>query len=280
MRKLLRRGVVACNTVALSPASDCGPQRGGSGALKNPRRKTQREKAADVPITPEDFAIMRNVPYREAVGSLTHLARCTRPDISFAAQHLARFNQKPGPKHWKAVRDVLHYLKGSSEQWLTYGGEVKKLAGYSDADGSMAEDRKAVSGYAFVINGGAVSWSSKSQEIVSLSTAESELVANTHAAKEGMWYSTFLLQVFDIDIKPLTLFCDNQAAIALTKDHQFHVRTKHIDIRYHFVRWVVESGAIKVAYCPTDEMIADVLTKALPNHKTKHFAALLGLRPD
>ena len=112
---------------------------------------------------------------------------------------------------------------------------MKALEGYVDADGSMAEDRKAISGYAFLVNGGAVSWSAKQQEIISLSTAESEYVAAVHAAKEVLWLHSLISSLFGIDIPTTTLFSDNQSAIALIKGHQYHTRTKHINIWFHFL---------------------------------------------
>jgi hypothetical protein len=154
------------------------------------------------------------------------------------------------------------------------------LEGYSDADGSMHEDRKAISGYAFLLDGGAVSWSSKKQEIIALSTTEAEYVATTHAAKEALWLRSLIGEIFGEFSGPTTLHGDNQAAIALTRDHQYHARTKHIDIRFHFIRWIVADGKLKLVYCPTENMIADTLTKALPSAKVKHFAYSLGLRKD
>ena len=107
---------------------------------------------------------------------------------------------------------------------------------------------------------------------------EAEYVAATHAAKEALWLRTFIDQVFGRNIeKPMTLYCDNQLAIALTKDHQYHARTKHIDVRFHFIPWVIEEGKVKLVYCPTNDMLADTFTKALPSAKGKHFAAALGL---
>ena len=141
----------------------------------------------------------------------------------------------------------------------------------------MAEDRHAISGYAFLLNGGAVSWTTKRQEIISVSTTESEYIAATYAAKEALWLRSLLTQLFDIAPHATTLFSDNQSAIALTKDHQYHARTKHIDIRFHFIRWIVENGSLRLIYCPTNDMVADSLTKALPSPKVKHFAAELGL---
>jgi len=153
------------------------------------------------------------------------------------------------------------------------------LTGFTDADGSMSEDRHAISGYAFLIHGGAVSWSAKRQEIVALSTTEAEYVAITHAAKEAIWLRSLISQIFDISLDTTTLFLDNKSAIELTKDHQYHARTKHIDIYFHFIHYIVEEGSIRLVYCPTDEMLADGLTKALPSTKAKHFASQFGLSP-
>lgn len=236
-----------------------------------------RLTSAQSPSTTQEFARMRDVPYHEAVGSLMYAALGTRPDIAYAVQTVSRFSSKPGIDHWEAVKRIFRYLKGTRELWLAYGGDEKDLLGYADADGSMAEDRHAISGYAFILHGGTVSWSAKRQEIVSLSTTESEYVAATHAAKEALWLRSLLCQLFSTELEPTTLFSDNQSAIALTKDHQYHARTKHIDIRFHFIRWIVENGSLRLIYCPTNDMVADVFTKALPSPKVKHFAKELGL---
>ena len=142
----------------------------------------------------------------------------------------------------------------------------------------MSEDRKAVLGYAFLIDGSAVSWASKKQEIVSLSTTESKYVAAMHATKEVLWLRLFIGEVLVPLNEPITLFSDNQSAITLAKDHQYHARTKHIDIRFHFICWVVDDGKIHLVFCPTNDMVADTLTKALLSPKVKHFATKLGLR--
>ncbi|KAF4621852.1 hypothetical protein D9613_012077 [Agrocybe pediades] len=229
------------------------------------------------PSTTEEIAKMRNVPYHEAVGSLMYASLGTRPDITYAVQAVSRFSKNPGVSHWEAVKWIFRYLKGTKELWLSYGGTEKELTGYADADGNMAEDRHAISGYAFLLHGGAVSWSTKRQEIISLSTTESEYIAATYAAKEALWLRSLISQLFDTTLDATALFSDNQSAIALTKDHQYHARTKHIDIRFHFIRWIVENGSLRLIYCPTDEMVADTFTKALPSPKVKHFAAELGL---
>jgi hypothetical protein len=246
--------------------------------VSTPMEPHVRLSSSQSPCTGAEFAAMRHVPYREAVGSLMYASLGTRPDISFAITTLSRFSVNPGTAHWDAVKRVFRYLNGTKDLWLTYGAEEKKLVGYTDADGSMAEDRRAISGYAFLIDGGAVSWSAKRQEIVSLSTTESEYVAATHATKEALWLRTLIKQLFFPNPDATTLYSDNQSAIALTKDHQYHARTKHIDVRFHFIRWVIEEGALRLLFCPTADMVADCLTKALPSPKVKHFAAELGLR--
>ena len=137
--------------------------------------------------------------------------------------------------------------------------------------------RKAISGYTFIINGGAVSWIAKKQEIISLSTTESEYIAATYAAKEALWLHPLISQLFSITLPATTLFLDNKSAIVLTKEHQYYARTKHIDVRYHFIHWIVKEEKICLIYCPTNEMVADTLTKALPSAKMKHFTTALGL---
>src|SRR6202522_3449770 len=247
--------------------------------VSTPMDPNTRLTSAQSPSTTEELGAVRNIPYHEAVGSLMYATLGTRPDICFAVQTVSRFNSKPGLAHWEAVKRIFRYLKGTKELWLGYGGVARELVGFVDADGSMGEDRRAISGYAFIINGGAVSWSAKRQEIISLSTTESEYIAATYAAKKALWLRQLILQLFGILLPATPLFCDNQSAIALAKEHQYHARTKHINVRFHFIRWIIEDGKLRLIYCPTDEMVADVLTKALVSTKVKHFASELGLVP-
>ena len=128
-----------------------------------------------------------------------------------------------------------------------------------------------------MLNGGAVSWSSKRQDTISLSTTEAEYIALSHAAKEAIWIRNFISEIFGSVTEPILINSDNQSAIALAKDDRYHARTKHIDIRYHFIRYVIEEGKIRLSYCPTDKMTADIFTKALPSLKAKHFASSMGL---
>ena len=207
-----------------------------------------------------------------------HLAVGTRPDIVFAVSTIAQFSNEPGMVHWEAVKHIYRYLAGTKGLALTFGAGKKGLEGYTDVDGASQEHRHVISGYAYILDGGAISWMSKKQELVTLSTAKAEYVAATHAVKEGIWLCCFVEEVFQPLMNLTVLYCDNQATIALTKDGSFHARTKHIDICYHFIHFIVDSGSFLLVYCPTADMTADTLTKALPSVKAKHFAAALGLR--
>ena len=141
-----------------------------------------------------------------------------------------------------------------------------------DVDGALQEHRRAISGYIFMVDGGAVSWSSKKKELVTLSAAEAEYVAQTHVEKEALWLCRLLTENFKSMDMPTTLFSDSKSAIALAHDGHYHARTKHINIRY-----IIEAGTIKLFYCPTNDMMANTLTKPLPSIKAKHFTTVLGL---
>jgi hypothetical protein len=201
----------------------------------------------------------------------------TRPDIMYSVAQLARYQDKPTAVHYTALKRVYAYLAGTIDLKITYGTGPKGLIGYCDADGHSTEGRHAISGYTFLLDGGAISWSSKRQEIVTLSTTEAEYVAQTHAAKEAIWVRSLNSEIFGPPPAPITLYLDNQGAIALAQDDQYHARTKHIDIRYHFIRQVVEQSKIKLLYVPSASNIADILTKALPSVQFKLLASKLGL---
>ena len=139
------------------------------------------------PSTGTEYAAMWHIPYHKAIGSLMYASLATHPDISYAVATVSHFSNNPGMHHWEAIRRIYCYLLRMKDLRLMYGGAPSALIGYVDADGSMAEDRRAILGYTFLIDGGAVLWSSKKQEVVSFSTTESEYVAAMHTAKEALW---------------------------------------------------------------------------------------------
>ena len=207
-----------------------------------------------------------------------YIAVATRPDIAFAVSALSQFLNNPGVAHWEGVKKIFRYLSGTKTLELTYGGEQQGLEGYTDTDGATQEHRRAMSGYIFLINGGAISWSSRKQELVTLSTAEAEYVAATHAAKEAIWLCKLIGKLFPTLLASTTpLYCDNQATLKLATDDNYHARTKHINIRYHFIQHVIATGVLKLLYCPTEDMLADMFTKALPKWKVAAHIHALGM---
>ena len=239
-----------------------------------PREILTKEQS---PFMPTKFDQMKDVPYSEAIGRALWPVMISRPDALCAVGILAQFVQNPGLAHWKALKRVMGYLYTTRDLWLTFGGVDAELEGFSDADWASQSHRHSISGYAFRMGKGAVTWSSKKQAIVALSSTEAEYIAQTHAAKELIWLRTFLGELTTPFSGPITLPCDNQGAIALSKDNKFHARTKHIDIRYHFIREAVENNQVFMYYVPTDENVADIFTKPLAKPKFEKFVKLLGL---
>ncbi|MCO5573237.1 hypothetical protein L7F22_027006 [Adiantum nelumboides] len=169
----------------------------------------------------------------------------------------------PGRLHWDAVKSIMRYLKGTKNKCLCYGKGPLELKGFCDSD--MAGDvdtRKSTSGYVFTLAGGAVSWCSRVQKIVALSTTEAEYISATEASKEAIWLAQ-LCSEFGLPDKAPMLGCDSQSAICLAKNAMFHARTKHIDVRYHFIREVLEDGLITLVKVHTSQNRADALTKCL-----------------
>ena len=152
------------------------------------------------------------------------------------------------------------------------------VEGFCDADWASQKHRHLISRFSFHFGVGAISWSSKKQGVMSLSSTEAEYITQTHAAKEGIWLRSFMKEIRGGEEKPLTISCNNQGAIALAKDNKFHVRMKHIDLQYHFICEVVEDGKIQVKCIPMDDNVSDIFTKPLPRPKFTKFMELLGLR--
>ena len=220
--------------------------------------------------------------YAALIGSLMYLAISTRPDIAFPVNKLAQFTSNPKTMHWTAVKRIFRYLKGTRDFALTYGGKDSEIWNedlhiYCDADWASSHDRKSTSGFVITLAGGAVAWSSKKQTSVALSTAEAEYVAATHVAKQVLWHRA-LLEEFGILVpRTSTIFSDNQAAIAIAHNPEFHARTKHIDIAFHFLRDLVRSNTLNLVYINTTENLADIFTKGLPRAAHQEITYSLGV---
>ena len=222
------------------------------------------------PTSDEEIKKMAKTPYASAVGSIMYAMLCTRPDLAHAVSVVSRYMANPGKEHWQAVKWTLRYLSGTASTCLEFGCSSVGLCGYVDSDyAGDIDSRRSTSGYIFMFGGCAVSWKACLQATVALSTAEAEYMAITEAVKEAIWLRNIYGELTQ-DVRRLEILCDSQSAIFLTKDNMFHDRTKHIDVRYHFVREVVEKGDIVVVKVSTEDNAADMLTKTLPGAKFQH----------
>lgn len=235
---------------------------------------------ADSNQLPDDFrnSERANFPYREAVGSLMYLAIATRPDISFAVGVASRFLENPTETHVTAVKRILKYVKSTIDYGIKFDSHVSlDLDGFSDAD--YAGDkvtRRSTSGHVFLFGSGVISWCSERQKSVSLSTTESEYIAASGGVKELVWLQRLLREILGKDVGT-DFNMDNQSAIRLIKNPEFHKRTKHIDVRYHFIREKFEEGFFNLHYVPSDEQLADIFTKALPKDRFQNLRDLLNI---
>lgn len=207
-----------------------------------------------------------NFPYREAVGVLMFLSSVSRPDISYSLNIVSRYLNNPSKDHVNAVKRIIRYLLKTKDICIIYNC-YSELIGYSDSDfASDVDSRTSNTGYIFMMNGGPVTWASRKQNTVALSTTESEYMAASEAAKEILWLRQLLIDIGEPQLM-VTLCVDNQSTIKLIHNPIYHKRTKHIDIRYNFIREKVEQNIIVIKYVESSIQLADFLTKALPYGK-------------
>lgn len=266
-----------------------------------------------LPKASAQAALSKQEKYQGMIGSIMFSIVETRLDIAFATSVVSRFAKNPGHQHKEAVNTILRYLKGSRDRSVTYGGEKElRIEDYSDSDwAGDKENRKSTSGYIFRLNRGPVSWCSKRQATVALSSTEAKYIALSLTAKEATWLRLLLIELRlllpnqqhaeirisnsntsgkaikadqnialkgkEEEVDPcsdegsIPLKGDNQGSIALAHNPVFHARTKHIDIQHHYIRDEVAEGRIELTYVPTDKTVADGLTKPLTHVKFHGF---------
>jgi len=219
-------------------------------------------------------------PYSALIGALLYLSLMTRPDISWIVGVLSRYSAKPTLAHWNAAKHVLRYLQGTSELGITYSPSTDaELMGYGDADYAGDRDRRrSTTGFAFMLHGGVISWKSQLQKTVATSTAEAEYMAACATTKEAMWLKTLLAGLGSPVSGPIKLATDNEACLAIIKHHVTSPKAKHIDVAYHFSREQVALGTIDYRHCPTEQMVADILTKPLSRPQFEFCRHSLGIR--
>ena len=219
--------------------------------------------------------------YRAMVGKINFLTH-TRPDLSFTAQTLSQFMQKPRTSHLQALQHTLRYIQGTIGQGIILKATDQLfLKAYSDSDWAACPfSRRSVTGYLIHFGSAPISWKSKKQCTVSKSSSEAEYRAMSQAAAEITWLVRLLEELGVQTLKPVTLYCDNQSAIHIGKNPVFHERTKHIEIDCHFTRDKVMEGLIQLSFTPTDQQIADVLTKILPSPQQAFLLRKLGMVPS
>lgn len=237
----------------------------------------------------EEFAKEKH-PYRSVVGSLMYLAQCTRPDLAHAVGTLSQHLEWPGYQQWNAACHVLRYVRGTHDLGIVYSGKCHDQVvvegsksqecpqSHCDADWAGDKDtRRSTTGYVFSLAGGALLWKSRLQPTVAPSSTEAEYRAITEAGQELVWLRNMLEKLGYDDKNPTVLLSDNLGAIHLTNKSVFHGRTKHVEIHYHWIRELVKAGKLVIQHCPSELMVADLLSKPLGKAQFVKLRKLLGL---
>lgn len=216
-----------------------------------------------------DPQLVTSHPYCSLIGALLWLSNGTRPDITFAVNRLSSFMSCPTDEHWKAAQRVLVYARDTADLSVTLGGHDLTLTGHSDSDwAEQREDRRSTTGFLFCLGKSPVSWKSRRQPTIALSLTEAEYMALTDTAREALWWRAILEELGVINLSSATVIhYDNKGAGDLAKNPCHHSRSKHIDVKHHFIRECLANSTISLHQVPTLSMLADVLTKPLKRIK-------------
>jgi hypothetical protein len=232
--------------------------------------------------TAQDALFADVAMYQRALGQLNWLVRGTRPDLAFVVHKLSQHCHQPYEGHWTGVKRVFRYLNHSQRLGIRYGPKGGNLIGYSDSDyAADNRDRRSTMGYVYILNNGAVTWAARKQQSISTSTTEAEYVGLCNAAKEAVWIRNLLQGIgrggYAGGTRAVRILGDNQSALRLVANPEFHSKSKHIDVQYHYTRELMEDGVVSVEYVPTAEMAADCLTKPLKRAQFEANIAAMGL---
>lgn len=233
-----------------------------------------KEETLFEPVLDDDM----KATYASLIGRLLWCAMCTRPDIAYATSVLSKYTKQPRLVHFKAAKRVLRYLKETIDYGLVYtAGKINSLICYSDADwGGDQRKRKSYSGMAIVYSGCLICFKAQQQDVVALSTTEAEYISASRAVQELTWVDRFISELSAPRTVKNVLLCDNQSAIKLIKNPEFHQRSKHIDIKYHHIRDRYEAGLFDLEFIASEDQLADLFTKALSIEIHKGLTRSLG----
>lgn len=221
--------------------------------------------------------------YRSEIGSMMYIMTQTRADLAYPISKLSKYLSNPSPTHQKALTTAYRYLRGCADQGLLFRVDPKdpnntQVYGYSDSDfAGDLDSRKSTSGYVFMLAGAAISWRSKQQDIIAKSSCEAEYIALDAAASEAVWLR-LLLKELGYPQGPTMIYEDNTSCIDLAHNPENHNRTKHIDVKFHYIRQLIENKEIELSWLETSKMVADTMTKPLGPSKFDDFKAQMGVK--
>jgi len=212
---------------------------------------------------PKNPKLNSDIPYRSIVVSLMYLANGTHPDLTFAVNYLSHFQRKPTEEHYRMLKQILRYLNGTVNKGLVYHGKTNVMIVHTDADfASDVTDCKSTSGIVIHLYGDLIVWSSHKQDCTTLSTTEAEYVAISEGLCDAKFVYGLTNDLLENVPRPITLFEDNVSAICLAKKQE-NKKTKHFDVKYHFICSEVECKFVTLKYTPSVNQLADILTKPL-----------------
>ena len=216
--------------------------------------------------------------YKQLIGSLLYLVH-TKPNICYAVSALSRFMAEPRQRHWVVGKHILRYLRGTIAHGLKYtssGGIL--LHGYADSDWARSPiDKKSTTGYYFSLGSTRISLCNRKQGCIAQSRVEVEYIAASETTREAVWLRKLIFGLFGNQLEMIVINCDNQSCIKVTENSIFHDKSKYIEMKYHYIRDMVQKGVIKLQYIATDMQVADILTKPLPLKIFARFKGMFGV---
>ncbi|GJX70353.1 hypothetical protein Tco_0307524 [Tanacetum coccineum] len=234
-------------------------------------------------LMPNNGQAVSQLEYSRVIGCLMYAMTCTWPDIAFVMGKLSRYTSNPGTQHWQAIQRVLKYLKKTMDYRLTYIGYPSVLEGYTDASWiSNIEDNSSISGWVFLLGGGAISWASKKQTCITGSTMESEFVALAAAGKKAEWLKNLLLEIplWTKSIAPISIRCDSVATLAKAYSQMYNGKSRHLGVRHSMIRELITNGVISIEFVRSQQNLADHLTKGLARDLVIKSVEGMGLKSN